>query len=122
MAKIILGRYPDYSKAPPEYISGIVAVIATFPISVQAKLADIKIGVTSICEFLPSQAHIIKLGEKLEVQENMERETKPMVKVFEGTPQWNAWQKKRGSTPIIDLRDDQENLQRGWYFPTEFPK
>lgn len=122
MAKTILFRYPDYNKTPPEYIAGIIEVISTFPISVQTKLADLRIGVTSICEFLPSQAHIIKLGDRLEAQENIERAAKPMVRVYEGTPQWDAWQRERGSTPIIDLRDEQDNLHRGWYFPTEFPK
>lgn len=122
IAKLILGRYPDYNKAPPEYLAGIVAIIATFPISIQNKLADLRIGVTSVCEFLPSQAHIIKLGDRLESQENTERETKPLVKVYEGTPQWEAWQQHRGSTPCIDLRDEQENICRGWYFPTEYPK
>jgi hypothetical protein len=97
-------------------------IIATFPISVQTKLADLRMGITSVCEFLPTQAHIIKLGEKLEAQENLERDANPMVKVFEDTPQWITWQEFRGSTPCIDLRDEHENIRRGWYFPTEFPK
>jgi hypothetical protein len=116
-----LSRYPDYSKATADYILGIVTIIATFPISVQTKLADLRMGITSVCEFLPTQAQIIKLGEKLEAQENLDREAKPMVKVFEDTPQWEAWQAKRGSTPCVVLIDDDGNTMRGWYFPTEYP-
>jgi hypothetical protein len=119
----ILSRYPDYTKATPEYTAGIMMVIATFPIIVQNQLASIRGGISSICDFLPTQASIIKLGERFEVKaiQDAENNAKPRVRVYEGSGAWEAWQKKRGSTPCVEIRDENNVLHKGWYFPTEFP-
>jgi hypothetical protein len=98
-------------------------VIATFPIFVQNQLASIRNGISSKEEFLPTQAAVIKLGGFFEDKARVDAENnaRPRVKVYEGSKAWEAWQRKLGSSPCVDIRDTFGNFRKGWYFPTEFP-
>lgn len=44
------------------------------------------------------------------------------VVVIEGTAAWAAWTKHRGKRPpTTDVRIPGKQIQRGWYFPSEYP-
>jgi hypothetical protein len=44
------------------------------------------------------------------------------VAVIEGTEAWKAWERHRGKRPpTTDIRIPGKQIQRGWYFPTEYP-
>lgn len=65
-AKAIVTRYPEYGKAPPEYLAGLAKLLATYPDDVLATMADIRIGVSARCKFLPTPAEIVEFGERIE--------------------------------------------------------
>ncbi len=44
------------------------------------------------------------------------------VVVIEGTAAWKAWEKYRGKRPpTTDIRIPGKQIQKGWYFPSEYP-
>lgn len=59
-------RYPEYGKAPPEYLAGLAKLLATYPDSVLKTMTDIRLGVTARYKFLPTPADIVEFGEQLE--------------------------------------------------------
>jgi len=65
-AKAIVTRYPEYGKAPPEYLAGLAKLMATYPDDVLATMTDIRIGVSARYKFLPTPAEIVEFGERLE--------------------------------------------------------
>lgn len=64
-AKKILRCYPDYGKAPAEYVANLMAALQQYPVEIIAKLADLKNGVVSKTEFLPTPKHVFDLGDVL---------------------------------------------------------
>lgn len=65
-AKTIVTRYPEYGKAPPEYLAGLAKLLATYPDDVLATMTDIRIGVSARYKFLPTPAEIVEFGERIE--------------------------------------------------------
>lgn len=65
-AKAILSRYPDYGKAPPEYLAGMAELLASFPTDVIATMTDRRIGISAQHKFLPTQADVIEFAAKLQ--------------------------------------------------------
>ena len=63
LAGKILNSYPDYGKSPPSYTAGIVEVIAGYDAETQNHLADARLGVRSVCEYLPTIAAIVKMAD-----------------------------------------------------------
>lgn len=63
IAKLILSRYPDYAKATPEYVAGIVEILASLSERLREDAADIRIGVSAKCTFLPTVADFVKWAE-----------------------------------------------------------
>lgn len=57
-AKKILGAYPDYGKAPPEYIVNFAESLSYLTAEEIAAVADPRNGVASRCQFLPTIADI----------------------------------------------------------------
>lgn len=64
-AKAILSRYPDYGKAPPEYLAGMSELLSTFPEDILRTMTDARIGISARHKFLPTQADVIEFHEKL---------------------------------------------------------
>ncbi len=57
-AKKILGGYPDYGKAPPEYIINFAEALSYLTADELAAVTDPRNGVASRCQFLPTIADI----------------------------------------------------------------
>lgn len=64
---MILKRYPDYGRAPAEYVLAIIEIIASYPITTIEHLADIKIGVSAACKFLPTVADVVECAKVIEM-------------------------------------------------------
>jgi len=60
----MLRAFPDYGKSPPEYVASITALLAEYPANIQERLANIRFGVPSKTEFLPTPKVITELAEK----------------------------------------------------------
>lgn len=65
-AKTIVTRYPEYGKAPPEYLAGLAKLMATYPDDMLATMTDIRIGISARYKFLPTPAEVVEFGERLE--------------------------------------------------------
>lgn len=65
-AKKILACYPDYGKAPPEYLLAVTELLSGYDDYVLTELSDLRRGVVARCAFLPTIADIVKMaGEVL---------------------------------------------------------
>ena len=62
---MILSRYPDYGKAPPEYLAGIAELLSSFPADVLRTMTDNHIGISAKHKFLPTQADFIEYADAL---------------------------------------------------------
>lgn len=62
-AQMILSCYPDFGKAPPEYIVNLIDLLSTYPSGILVKLCDLRTGVVSQCSFLPTIADIVKMAD-----------------------------------------------------------
>jgi hypothetical protein len=67
-AKTILTRYPDYGKAPPEYLASIAELLADIPPENLKVMVDKYIGVSARCKYLPTHADFVEFDEKLEAR------------------------------------------------------
>jgi hypothetical protein len=65
VAETILTSYPDYGKTHRNYTDEIVALIAGYPPEIQARIADLKTGIRSKCDFLPTIAKITEFVEEI---------------------------------------------------------
>lgn len=54
--KKLLALYPDYGKAPPEYVIGFAEALSHFTASELALLMDPRKGLAARCKFLPTVA------------------------------------------------------------------
>jgi hypothetical protein len=70
-AKKILAAYPDYGKAPPEYIINFAEALSYLTADEIAAVTDPRTGVASRCQFLPTIADVHAL-----LRERIEREEK----------------------------------------------
>lgn len=61
----VLRCYPDYGKAPPEYVASLMAVLETFPLEVIEELGNIRRGLPAKCKWLPVPADIVEMGEAI---------------------------------------------------------
>ena len=112
--------FPDYGKCAPEYIAAMVATFSYYPEAVQERLASVQHGLVASNSYIPSIAAARALGDALKAAGSLSRNNS--VKVFVGTPAWDAWQKARlREWPCVDLVSDDGTRGQGWYFPTEFP-
>lgn len=68
---MILACYPDYGKAPPEYVVNLIDVISTYPESVMVRLCDLRTGIASKCTFLPTVAEIVAMGNGFEAWDRL---------------------------------------------------
>lgn len=57
-AKKILGGYPDYGKAPPEYVINFAEALSFLTAEELAAVTDPRNGVASRCQYLPTIADI----------------------------------------------------------------
>lgn len=73
-AQTILKRYPDYGKAPPEYLASIAELLADMPPENVRVMADKHIGISAICKFLPTHADFVEFDEKLEARRYAQRD------------------------------------------------
>lgn len=60
---MILSCYPDFGKAPPEYIVNLIDVLATYPSHVLVRLVNLRDGIVAKCTYLPAVAEIVALAD-----------------------------------------------------------
>lgn len=73
-AQRILCCYPDYGKAPPEYLVSLMTALEKYPVEVIARLADQRGGIPAKCkQFLPTVGDVVEWGDKFMAQQQ-ERE------------------------------------------------
>lgn len=65
-AKRILSCFPDYGKAPPEYLLRMTELLASYPPEVQERLVDLRRGIPGRCRFLPTLADIVEMAKELQ--------------------------------------------------------
>lgn len=65
--------YPDYSKAPSTYVLAITEILSTYDEDVLKAICDLKTGIPSRCQFLPTVADITKFVEENVVRQNQFR-------------------------------------------------
>jgi len=113
-----MSAFPDYGKAPPEYLLTITELIAGYADAVQKHICDTRSGIPSRENFLPSAKKIMDFADEVIRHQEFQKKMKDKVVVLEGTPAWDAWKGMRqGSLTAFDI----PGKGRGWYFPTEFP-
>lgn len=81
---MILSCYPDFGKAPPEYVVNLIDVLSTYPEKTLVKLCGLRTGIVSQCAFLPSVAEIVRMADGFEaidrlVEEQAEQETRDRI-------------------------------------------
>lgn len=65
----MLSSFPDYLKSPPEYLLTMTELLASYPEHIQRGVCDVKTGVASKEEFLPSTKKVIEFAERLQAEE-----------------------------------------------------
>jgi len=63
-AKRIFACYPDYAKAPAEYLATVTELLAGYPDWLLLRLADTRNGIASRSSWLPTVADITKLADQ----------------------------------------------------------
>lgn len=58
----MLTRYPDYGKANPGYVLGLVEVMSVYPPDIQAVIAHPTTGIVSRCKYPPTPADITEMA------------------------------------------------------------
>jgi hypothetical protein len=115
----MMSAFPDYGKAPPEYLLTMTELIAGYPENIQQHICDPRSGIASRENFLPSVKKIIDFAQEVITASKFRHQ----VVVYEDTPAWYAWKKHRnGRLSAIDIKDDSGRVHRGWYFPSAFPE
>ncbi len=61
----MLGAFPDYGKAPPNYAAAIAKVLAEYPANIQERICDLRFGLASKLKFLPTVSDVVEMGDKL---------------------------------------------------------
>ena len=60
----VLRAFPDYGKSPPSYVTSLVQLFVSYPAGVQDRLTDLKGGIPSKCQYLPTVADVVKLADE----------------------------------------------------------
>ena len=63
---MILSRYPEYGKAPAEYLASIAELLADLPPENLRVMTDKHIGISAKCKFLPTHADFMEFDEQIE--------------------------------------------------------
>ena len=114
----ILSCYPDYGKAPPEYIVNIIDVVASYPPRVLPVLSNLRTGIPGRFSYLPSVADIVKMADDFLQNEVENRAVEARVYVTQGTAAQTAWDHHYR---IKTGRPSPRDFHGGWWFPSEFP-
>lgn len=64
-AKAIITRYPEYGKAPPEYLAGLAKLLATYEGDVLAEMTDLRSGISARHKFLPTPADFVEFADQI---------------------------------------------------------
>lgn len=59
----MLGCFPDYGKAPPEYFGAISSVLTNYAVHIQERICDMRHGLPSKLKFLPTISDIVEFGD-----------------------------------------------------------
>lgn len=130
----MLRCYPDYGKAPAEYVANLMAVLERYPVEIVQRLVDPLTGIPSQCRFLPTIADIVAMADPL-VQAMQAREEgqvkgayysslRPMSMAEYASRQDDPEDLAiRKATVVRELGYDPDGFRRGkaWCFDPEKP-
>ena len=77
----MLGAFPDYGKAPPNYAAAIAKILAEYPANIQERICDLRFGLASKLKFLPTVSDVVEMADGLL---QSEREAVDHAKRFAG--------------------------------------
>lgn len=112
-----MSAFPDYGKAPPEYLLTMTELIAGYSEDVQRHICDPRAGIASRESYLPSVKKVIDFAAEILTDQRNREFVRDKVVVLEYTPAWEAWMRYKGFH--INAHDVPGG--RGWYFESEFP-
>ena len=75
--------FPDYGKAPHEYLSSITLIMAEYAAHIQERICDLKFGLPSRLKFLPTVSDVVEAGNQAL---QAEREIMDYDRRFAGRP------------------------------------
>lgn len=61
----VLRCFPDYGKAQPHYVIGLVELVETYPDHIQRAFADKRTGIAARCKFLPTIADFVTMAGEI---------------------------------------------------------
>jgi hypothetical protein len=61
----MLSAYPDYGKAPPEYLLSMIELFVEYPSHIQMRLGNHRSGVPSLSPYLPTAKDVIDMGDEM---------------------------------------------------------
>lgn len=64
-----MSAFPDYLKSPPEYLLTMTELMASYPEHIQRAICDVKTGLASKEEFLPSSKKVTDFADRLQADE-----------------------------------------------------
>lgn len=106
IAQKILSGYPDYGKAPSEYLLSITEVIAYQIPEVQEALAHPLTGIATRCKYLPTVADIKQFIEDRASRLNTRSTTYRYLKPGEGDPVDMPTENRRKAQVLAELGYD----------------
>lgn len=59
LTRKLISAYPDYNKAPPEYLLTITELVSSYSLPIQYKICDARYGVPSKTSYLPTAKDIV---------------------------------------------------------------
>jgi hypothetical protein len=81
----ILSMFPDYGKAPPEYITSMIEVIAHYPVSFHSAFSDPRKGIPSRTKFLPTPFDFAEMAKELQKDLDHQNRLADMDRRFRAT-------------------------------------
>ncbi len=131
MAERMLLCFPDYGKAPPDYVKSIAEVMGSYPPEVQERLANRIHGIPARCKYLPTCADIAAFVEEYQAKNRPPRDVPrynhdPYVAVNKGNiakgiAEWNRI--KAGlEESAVQLRRSRKGKVNGRYESWRIPQ
>jgi hypothetical protein len=92
VAKRILASFPDYGKAPPEYVLAMAEYLAYVTDSERELLLHPRLGVRARCKFLPTVADCEELLREHEARRRQFEPLPSQWKRLNSEPELDGWE------------------------------
>lgn len=84
-----MSAYPDYNKAPPEYLLTLTELLGSYDDETVARLVDMRTGIPSRCKFLPTVADIVEFVKEIEDRKHQFVSPPSVYKKFPPAPDYD---------------------------------